>query len=167
MCSISLKYDKRLRVIKHYTLNIHLCKQLQHLRSLPCSRGLRFFCDYTRSATSLFRHSGQHPDESVVMHLPHCRNFAADKMLEKTIVSYFFKIMQRERYVRPSNPSCRQKTWASLESHLSSQTEPHNPSRHISTLPSEDVLPSTRQTSEKHRFMRNALHTNRQGIYAR
>ena len=44
-------------------------------------------------------------------------------------------------------PSCLQTTAASLPSHLSSQTVPHRPCRHSSTLPSYWVLPSARRTA--------------------
>lgn len=58
-----------------------------------------------------------------------------------------FKESSGRSVLHPSNSSCLQTTAASLESHLSSHTEPHKPSRHISTLPSVDVRPFTSRTS--------------------
>lgn len=45
------------------------------------------------------------------------------------------------------NPSCLQTTEASLLSHKSSHTVPHNPPKQISTLPSYTLAPSTNRTS--------------------
>ena len=49
-------------------------------------------------------------------------------------------------YSLPLQPNCRHTTLASLMSHVSSHTEPHTPLRHISTLPSSGVTPSTSLT---------------------
>ena len=61
-------------------------------------------------------------------------------------------------------PSCLQTTWASALPHPLSQIVPHVPPRHISTLPSLDVLPPLRRispsTTQFRTWMKGKYHIN-------